>query len=71
MKKNEEGIKFPILFMSIGIQGAKLNYLAKEAYNVVKSMKQSRPYILKSHMRFIVLHMIVRSLFIQKKLGEM
>ena len=54
------------------MQGDELNYLAmdKQAYVVFKAVKQFRPYILKNRTKVIVPHPTVRSLFIQKELGE-
>ena len=71
-QKEEGGDEFPISFMSIGLQGAELNYLAidKQAYIVFKEVKQSRPYILKNRTKVIVPYPVVRSLLIQKELGE-
>ena len=70
--KEDGGDEFPISFMSTGLQGAELNYLAvdKQAYEVFKAVKQFRPYILKNRTKVIVPHPAVRSLFIQKELGE-
>ena len=58
--------------MSTGMQGAELNYPAmdKQAYAVFKAVKQFRPYILKNRTKVIVPHPAMRSLFIQKELGE-
>ena len=58
--------------MSTGLQGAKLNYPAidKQAYAVFKAVKQFRPYILKNRTKVIVPYPAVRSLFVQKELGE-
>ena len=58
--------------MSTGLQGAELNYLAidKQSYAVFKAVKQFRPYILKNRTKIIVPHPAVRSLFVQKELGE-
>ena len=58
--------------MSTGLQGAELNYPAidKQAYAVFKAVKQFRPYILKNHTKVIVPHPAVRSIFVQKELGE-
>ena len=43
----ELGDVYPISFMSTGLQGAELNYLAvdKQEYAVFKAVKQFRPYI--------------------------
>ena len=58
--------------MSTGLQGAKFNYPAidKHAYAVFKVEKQFIPYILKNWTKVIVPHPAVRSLFVQKELGE-
>ena len=49
-----------------------MNYPAvyKQAYAMFKAVKQFRPYILKNRTKVIVPHPAVRSLFIQKELGE-
>ena len=49
-----------------------MNYPAvnKQAYLVFKTVKQFRPYILKNWTKVIVPHQAVRSLFMQKELGE-
>ena len=72
MQKGELGDEYPISFMSTGLQGDKLNYLAmeKQAYAVFKETKQFRPYILKNRTKVVVPHPVVRSLFVQKELGE-
>ena len=71
-QKEDGGNEYPISFMRTGLQGTKLNYPAidKQAYVVFKSVKQFRPYILKNYTKVIVPHPIVRSLFVQKELGE-
>src|SRR5713226_7436944 len=58
--------------MSTGLQGAELNYPAidKQAYAVFKAVKQFRPYILKNRTKVIVPYPAVRSLLVQKELGE-
>ena len=49
-----------------------MNYptMEKQAYVVFKVVKQFRPYILKNRTKVVVPHPIVRSLFVQKELGE-
>ena len=71
-QKEDGGDEFPISFMSTGLQGAELNYPAidKQAYAVFKAVKQFRPYILKNRTKVIVPYPVVRSLFVQKELGE-
>ena len=58
--------------MITGLQGAELNYPAndKQAYVVFKAVKQFRTYILKNRTKVIVPYLAVRSLLIQKELGE-
>ena len=71
-QKEDGGDKYPISFMSTSLQGADLNYPAvdKQAYAVFKAVKQFGPYIVKNHTKVIVPHPAVRSLFVQKELGE-
>ena len=49
-----------------------MNYHAvdKKAYAVFKAVKQFRPYILKNRTKVVVPHSTVRTLFVQKELGE-
>ena len=42
----------------------------KQVYAVFKAVKQFQPYILKNRTKVIVPHPAVRSLFVQKELGE-
>ena len=42
----------------------------KKSYAVFKAVKQFRSYIFKNRMKVIVPHPAVRSLFVQKELGE-
>ena len=71
-QKEEEGDEYPISFMSTGLQGAELNYPAvdKQAYAVFKAVKQFMPYILENKTKVVVPHPAVRTLFVQKELGE-
>ena len=71
-QKGELGDEYPISFMSTGLQGAEFNYPAvdKQAYLVFKEAKQFKPYILKNRTKVAVPHPAVRSLFVQKELGE-
>ena len=71
-QKEDGGDEYPISFMSTGLQGDELNYPAvdKKAYAIFKVVKQFRPYILKNRTKVIVPHLVVRSLFVQKELGE-
>ena len=72
MQKEEGGDEYPILFMSTGLSGAELNYpiVDKQYYAFFKVVKQFKPYILKNRTKVIVPHLAVRSLFVQKELGE-
>ena len=49
-----------------------MNYpvVDKQAYAFFKEVNQFRPYILKNRTKVIVPHPVVRSLFVQKELGE-
>jgi hypothetical protein len=71
-EKDEQGKKYLIAFMSTRLQGAKINYplVEKQAFFVHKEIKQFKPYILNNHMKFIIPHLEVRYLFIQRDLGE-
>ena len=71
-QKRELGDEYLISFMSTGLQGDELNYpsMKKQAYAVFKKTKQFIPYILKNRTKVVVPHPTVRSLFLQKELGE-
>ena len=71
-QKEDGGDEFPISFMSTSLQGSELNYpvVDKQAYVVFKVVKQFRPYIHKNRTKVTVPHPAVRSLFVQKELGE-
>ena len=71
-QKEDGGDEYLISFMSTGLQGAELNYptVDKQAYAIFKVVKQFRPYILKNLTKVIVPHPAVRSLFVQRELGE-
>jgi hypothetical protein len=71
-QKNKDGEEFPVSFMSTGLQGAELKYLAidKQAFAVFKVVKHFLPYLLRSHTRVIVPHTMVRALLIQKAPGD-
>ena len=62
----------PIDFMSSGLQGEELKYpdIDKQSYAVYKEVKHFRPYLLKSHTKAIVPHPLVRSLVVQKEVGD-
>jgi hypothetical protein len=67
-QKNPEGFKVPIYFMTSRLQGVKLKYhdIDKYAYVVFKEIKYFRPYILKFHTKFIVLHPSIINMLVQK-----
>ena len=71
-QREEMGDEYPISFMSNGLQGAELNYptIDKHSYAIFKALKQFRPYILKNKIKVIVPHLTIRTLFVQKDLGE-
>jgi hypothetical protein len=58
--------------MSIGLQGATLNYplVDKKAFFVHKVIEQFIPFILKNYTKVIIPHPEVRSLFVQRDMGE-
>jgi hypothetical protein len=58
--------------MSTGLHGVELDYrvVHKEAFPMFKVVKQFRPYILKNHTKVIIPQPVVRSLYMQKELGE-
>ena len=70
--KEEGGHEYLISFMITGLQGAELNYptFYKQAYAFFKAVKQFRPYILKNITKVVFPHPAVRTLFVQKELGE-
>jgi hypothetical protein len=69
---DEQGDKYLVAFMSTRLQGPEMNYpsVDNQIFFVHKAIKQFRPYILKNHMKVVVPHLEVRSLFIQRELGE-
>jgi len=71
-QKHDQGDEYIGVFMSTGLQGVELNYppVDKQDFVVHKYIKQFRPYILKNHTKVIVPHPDVRSLFVQRELGE-
>ena len=42
----------------------------KRVFTIFKAIKKSKPYILQNHTKVVVPHPAVRSLFVQKELGE-
>jgi hypothetical protein len=71
-QKNSEGDKFPVAFMSSGLQGVELNYpeVDKHAYAVFKVVKHFQPFLLKSKTKVIVPYPAVRNLLVQRDLEE-
>ena len=71
-QKEDGGDEYRISFIRNGLQGAELNYptVDKQHYTFFKAVKQFRSYILNNRMKVIVPHLAVRSLFVQKELGE-
>ena len=71
-QKDEMNDERPISFMSENMQGPELNYLIvdKQAYVVYKAMKHFRPYLLKNHCIVFIPYPPVRTLLVQKELGE-
>ena len=71
-QKYEVGDDFLISFIRTGLQGIELNYptIDKQAFVVFKFVKHFRPYLLRTHTKVIVPHTVVRSLLIQKYLGD-
>ena len=58
--------------MSAGLDGPQLKYhkVEKQAYAVFKDVKHIQPYLPKSQTEIIVPYPVVRSIFVQKELGE-
>lgn len=71
-QKNDDGNEVPISYMSYNLQGAKLNYpdVEKQGFAGFKAIKHFRPYLLKAKTKVIILHHVVRALFVQKEMGE-
>jgi hypothetical protein len=71
-QKDEKGDEYPTAFMRTGLQDVELNYprVEKKYFVVHKAIKEFIAYILKNHTKFIVSHLEVRSLFIQRELGD-
>lgn len=67
-QNNEVVEEFLVSFMSTRLQGAQLNYttINKKYFVAFKDVKHFQPYLLRSHTKFIVPHLMVRYLLIQK-----
>jgi hypothetical protein len=71
-QKYEQGDEYHVMFMRTGLQGVGLNYpsVDKQVFVFHKIIKQFILYILKNHTKFVVPHLEVKSLFVQRELGE-
>jgi hypothetical protein len=71
-QQNDQNIEVTISFETSALQGAELNYIdvEKQSYEVFKSIKHFRPFLIKFHTKVIVPHPLVRSFLIQKDLGD-
>eukprot|EP00253_Pinus_taeda_P020679 PITA_20679 len=71
-QKNNDDNEVPISYMSSNLQGAELNYpdVEKQGFAVFKTVKHFHPYLLKARNKVIVPHPAVRTLFVQKEMGE-
>ena len=70
--KDELNNEHAISFMSLSMEGPKLNYptMDKQAYIVYKAVKHFRPYLPKNHFIVFVPHPAIKSLLVQQDLGE-
>jgi hypothetical protein len=71
-QKDEQGNQYHVAFMSTGLQGVELNYppMDKKPFFFHKEIKKFRPHILMNHTKVIIPHPEVKSLFIQRDMGE-
>lgn len=71
LQKNEDNEEVPIYFMSVPLKKHELKYplMEKQAYVVVKTIKQFRYYILHSQAIVFVPHSVVKSILIQQDIG--
>jgi len=71
-QNNVKNKEVPIAFMSSTFKGTELNYpvVYRQAYVVFKAVKHFWSYLLKSRTKVIVPYPAVRSLLVQKELGE-
>jgi hypothetical protein len=58
--------------MSTGLQGVELKYPAidKQSFVVFKYVKHFHLYLLRSHTKIVVPHLVVRALLIHKEPGD-
>ena len=68
---NKDNTKAPIAFMSIPLNKHELKYslIEKNAYALVRAVKQFRFYILNSHSKAFVLDSAVKTLLTQQEIG--
>lgn len=71
LQKNEDNEEVPIYFMSVPLKKHELKYslMEKQAYAVVKAVKQFRYYIIHSHAVIYVPHSAVKSILTQRDIG--
>ena len=67
LQKNEEGYEQPIAFFSQVLHDAELKYniLEKQAYALVKSLKDFHIYIFQSHITAFVPTAVVKDILVQ------
>ena len=72
LQKNPEGMEQPIAFFSKALRDAPLKYniMEKQAYALVKALKDYRVYILHSHIIAYVPSTVVKDIFSQDPYGE-
>jgi hypothetical protein len=65
LQKNNEGYEQPIAFFSKALRDVALNYkiMEKQAFSLVKAIKDFRVYILHSHTIAYVLNVVVKDIF--------
>ena len=70
LQKDEQGAKKPIAFFSRALRDAPLKYpiMEKQAYALVKAIKDFRVYILYSHVIAYIPHAAVKDIFTQEGL---
>ena len=69
---NDDKAEAPISFFSSNLQGVELNYsdVEKQAFDVFKSVKHFRSFLLKTHTTIVVPFSAVRNLLRQREVGE-
>jgi len=68
----DQQIEAPISLFSSNVQGIRLNYskVEKQYFDVFKSIKHFRPFLLKMHTKIIVPFLAMRQFLMQRELGE-